>query len=81
MRILIDQIQCPPERRQFRISRSASGFQFGDFHAEFLRAFHQMFPRKCLRPLRGELIAHPHRIVVVEQHEIIADRAGRAISG
>jgi len=49
-----------------------SRFQLRDLHADFRRAFDQMFPSERVRPLRGELVVERHGIVVVEQDEVVA---------
>ena len=49
------------------------GAQLGDLHAEFIRAFDEMFPGERTRPLRCELVVERHGIVIVEQDEMVAD--------
>ena len=48
--------------------------ELGDFHPEFLRALRQVFPGKRVRPLRGKLVAQRHRIVVIQDYKMVADR-------
>jgi len=57
--------------RHFRNRRS--DLQFGDFDAEFRRAFDQVFPSERRRPLGGELMAERHGIMVLEQDEMLPD--------
>ena len=68
------------EVRKFSRSMAAAalfrGFgrlQFRDFHAKFVRTFNEMFPLERARPLSGELVVKWHRIVVIQQDEMIAD--------
>ena len=60
--------------RRHRHCRFAQRFELRDFDAEFIRTSNQVFPSECPRPLRGELVAHPHRVVAVQQDEMPADR-------
>ena len=58
----------------FRRRLGHGGVGFRNFHAHFLRAFEEMFPRKGARPFGGELVKERHGIVAVDQDEVVADR-------
>jgi len=57
-----------------RLRWLAQPLEFGDFHAGFPRNVDEIFPRECVRPLGGELVAERRRIMVVEEDEVVANR-------
>jgi hypothetical protein len=46
--------------------------QFGDLHAKFVRPFGEVIPGERARPLRSELVIKWHRIVIVQENEVVA---------
>ena len=48
--------------------------EFGDFHPERVRPFHLMNPGEVFGPLGGELLMERHRVMVVQQFQMISDR-------
>lgn len=64
-----DQYHQPAQHR----FGDAAGFELGGFNADFARKAHEVFPGERVRPLRGELVAERHRIVIVEQDEVVAN--------
>ena len=54
------------------------GLELRDVHAEFSRAFDQMFPGERAGSLRGERVGEWHGVMVVQQEEVIADRQSQS---
>lgn len=56
------------------------GYELRDLHTELCRAFEEMIPSECARPLRGELVVEQDGVVIVQQDEVFADRQSKPAS-
>jgi len=56
-----------------RVGRSGHSLELGNSYANLVRAFNEVLPGEGARPLRRELIIQRHRVMVVQEDEMVAN--------